>query len=221
MAKAIDILQSVPLFSCLTDDELETLALKLGVRKYPKGSVVINEGDESRSLYIIERGRVWISKVHGDGREVVLATLSAGDYFGEMALIDNRPRSANAVTKEATTLYVLHRSDFQELMLVNPAFAVNLLRGLSTRLRAASNNIESLALMDVYGRVASLLLRKAKKNGDDRDVIEESLTHREIATMVGSSREMVSKIMKDLARGGYITPDKGCIYINRSLPPGW
>lgn len=213
-------LRQVPLFSCLSDEELATLQARLVRRTFPKNTVVISEGDDSSSLYLIEKGRVWVTREHDSGREVVLASLGKGEFFGEMAIIEGSPRSANVVTRESTQVAIVRRPDFQELLAKNPSLAVNLMRGLCSRLRNASTNIESLALLDVYGRVARLLIDLSQPV-DGIHVIEEPLTHKEIANMVGSSREMVSRIMKDLTSGGYISVNKRRICINRNLPQGW
>jgi CRP/FNR family cyclic AMP-dependent transcriptional regulator len=213
-------LRQVPLFSCLSEEELASLQARLVRRKFPKNTVVISEGDDSSSLYLIEKGRVWVTRDHESGREVVLATLGAGEFFGEMALIEGSPRSANVVTREPTEVAMVRRPDFQELLAKSPSLALNLMRGLCSRLRNASTNIESLALLDVYGRVARLLIEMST-TVDGMNVIAEPLTHKEIANMVGSSREMVSRIMKDLTTGGYISVNKRRICINRNLPQGW
>ncbi len=213
-------LRDIPLFSPLDDAELEALIEVIFTRSYAKNSVIINEGDETDALYIITEGKVKITKTHDDGREIVIAVLTEDDYFGEMSLIDEQPRSANVVTKTPVQLSIVKKEDFQAILLKKPELALHIMKGLSQRLRAADSMIESLALMDVYGRIARLLLDLAE-SVDDKLMVSEPLTHQDIANMVGSSREMVSRIMKDLANGGYISVKQKRISITNRLPAAW
>ena len=213
------MLKNIPLFSCLNDHELDSLS-KVAVKKaFPKNTILFSEGDKSDSLYVISSGKVKVTINDMEGKEVILALLGSGEYFGEMALLDSGPRSACAITKEPTQLLIFSKNDFMDIFSSNP-IAFSLLKGLIKRLREANKKIESLALLDVYGRVARLLNQLAKPQ-DQKMVIEEKLTHQEIANMVGSSREMVSIILKELSSGGYITIDKKLITINRKLPYSW
>lgn len=213
-------LTTVPLFHGLEQAHLDELMAKRQVRKFPRQATVINEGDATDALYLVNSGRVKVVRTQENGKEVVMAVLGPGDHFGEMSLIDNEPRSASVVTKEASEFTILRRLDFEAVLLKNPQLTINIMRGLSSRLRDADQNIESLALMDVYGRIARLLLQLGKEEGD-KVVIREELTHQDIASMVGSSREMVSRILKDLSRGGYITVEKKIITVNTKLPAAW
>jgi CRP/FNR family cyclic AMP-dependent transcriptional regulator len=154
-----------------------------------------------------------------EGKELILSILGTGEYFGEMALLDDEPRSASVTTKETTQLLIISKNDFMGFFSSNP-IALNLLKDLIKRLREANKKIESLGLLDVYGRVARILNQFAKSQAG-KMVIEEKLTHQEIANMIGSSREMVSLILKELSNGGYITIDKKLITINKKLPYSW
>jgi CRP/FNR family cyclic AMP-dependent transcriptional regulator len=213
------MLKNIPLFSSLNDQELDALS-KVAVKKtFPKNTILFSEGDRSDSLYVICSGKIKVTINDREGNEVILAMLGPGEYFGEMALLDSEPRSACAITKEPTQLLIFSKNDFMDIFSSNP-IAFNLLKGLITRLREANKKIESLALLDVYGRVARLLIQLAKPQ-NQKMVIEDKLTHQEIANMVGSSREMVSIILKELSNGGYITIDKKQITINRKLPYSW
>ena len=213
------MLKNIPLFSSLNDQELDALS-KVAVKKtFPKNTILFSEGDRSDSLYVICSGKIKVTINDREGNEVILAMLGPGEYFGEMALLDSEPRSACAITKESTQLLIFSKNDFMDIFSSNP-IAFNLLKGLIKRLREANKKIESLALLDVYGRVARLLIQLAKPQ-NQKMVIEDKLTHQEIANMVGSSREMVSIILKELSNGGYITVDKKQITINRKLPYSW
>lgn len=208
------------LFANFTEEELEVIASHGVTREYPKGAVVINEGDDGDSFYIIRSGRVKIYASDESGNEVILHVEGEGAYFGELALIDTAPRSASVVTTEACTLTMISRSNFERCLEENPEFAVKLICPLVRRIRKLTEKVKNLALLDVYGRVAYTLLDQAVAlNGEQ--VIEDHLTHQEIASMVGASREMVSRIMKDLERGNYIAKRKDRIVINRPLPRAW
>lgn len=210
-------LKQIGLFSGLTDSELAALAEIASRRSFAKNAIIINEGDETDSLYLILSGKVKVVLSDEDGKEVIISILEPGDYFGEMSLIDSEPRSARVVTMLDSQFSIIHKTDFNKVLDGNPDLARNLLVGLAQRLRAANKNIESLALMDVYGRVARTLLQFAQDQ-DGKKVITEKLTQKDIANMVGASREMVSRIFKDLTTGGYITVESGSITINDKLP---
>lgn len=203
----------------LSPAELQALSAHAVKRSSPKQTVIVNEGDLADALYIIVSGRVKVFAADAEGREIVLLTQGPGEYFGEM-MLDEGPRSASVMTLEASTFLVIPKASLREFLLQNPAFAVRLIEKLIHRVRSATASIKSLALMDVYGRVARLLLELA----DERDgswVINERLTQQDIASRVGASREMVSRILKDLADGGYIAVQRDCIIVNRKLPTRW
>ena len=203
----------------LQDDFVRTLAEHGILRNYPKGAVIITEGDPSDSLYVIVSGRVKVYLSDGDGREVVLDVHGPGTYVGEMAF-DDAPRSASVMTLEPCTLSVLSGKHFREFVVAKPDAAVHLIRNLIHRARVASENIRSLALLDVYGRVAHLLLDLAQeRNG--RLIIDQPFTQQELAQRVGCSREMISRIFKDLVAGGYIKLDGRRISIEQPLPKHW
>ena len=189
------------------------------VRSYPKNAIIITEGDPSDSLYVILSGRVKVYLSDESGKEVVLDVHGPGRYVGEMA-IDNQPRSASVMTLEPCKLSVLSGAQFREFVRQNPDAAVHLIRSLTHRARVASQNIRSLALMDVYGRVARLLLELAEEK-DGRAVIAEHYTQQELAQRVGCSREMISRIFKDLIAGGYISTQGRRIVLERKLPTRW
>ena len=215
-------LNEISLFASLQEEEAELMKKQLITRSFPKNSVVLNEGDNTDALYIIEEGRCKISKIHVDGKEIVLAVLEKGDYFGEMALIDELPRSASVITKEASKFTIFLKEDFQRILLNNPAISLNVMKGLSERLRASLRQIEGLAFMDVYGRIARLLLELSYEEPEKAvRVVPEPLTHKEIANRIGASREVVSRILKDLITGGYISSEQKIITIRNKLPHAW
>jgi CRP/FNR family cyclic AMP-dependent transcriptional regulator len=216
-AKDTQQIKKIGLFSGLDDEQLSAIADIASKRSFPKNAIIINEGDETDSLYLILSGKVKVVLSDEDGKEVIISILEPGAYFGELSLIDDEPRSARVVTMADCQFSIIHKSDFRRVMETNPSLVINLLKGLTERLRAANKNIESLALMDVYGRVARTLLQFSEEDGDKR-IIKEKLTQKDIANMVGASREMVSRIFKDLTTGGYVSIESGIITINDKLP---
>jgi CRP/FNR family cyclic AMP-dependent transcriptional regulator len=202
----------------LTPTELEEISRHGVVREFRERTMLLSEGDESNSLYIILEGRVRAFVSDSQGREAVLSVMGPGEYFGEIAL-DEGPRSASVMTLEPCRMVVVPRTEFAEFVKGNPAFAMHFINNLIARIRALTENVRSLALMDAYGRVARLLLETAETEGGRQFV--PKLTQAEIASRVGCSREMVSRIFKDLVQGQYITvlPDR--IVINRKPPARW
>ncbi|VAW97845.1 cAMP-binding proteins - catabolite gene activator and regulatory subunit of cAMP-dependent protein kinases [hydrothermal vent metagenome] len=216
-AKMVKMLRNVPIFDNLSDDELEAVKKCAVTRNFPKNSVIINEGDSSGSLYIILKGRVTVFLSDENGKEVILNSQGEGSYFGELALVDDDKRSASVVTAEKSTFIVISKADFKKVLSSNPELAFNLIRGLTHRVRDLTDNVRSLALLDVYGRVAKTLLSLAEEKEDEL-VIDMKLTQQDIANRVGASREMVAKILKDLTVGGYISSDHKRITIHERLP---
>jgi CRP/FNR family transcriptional regulator, cyclic AMP receptor protein len=199
--------------------ELQALSAHAVKRSFPKRTVIVNEGDPADALYIIVSGRVKVFAADAEGREIVLLTQGPGEYFGEL-MLDEGVRAASVMTLEASTFLVVPKADLQEFLLQNPAFAVRLIKKLIHRVRSVTASVKSLALMDVYGRVAGLLLELAEER-DGSWVINERLTQQDIASRVGASREMVSRILKDLGDGGYIAVQRDRILIRRKLPLRW
>ena len=210
-------LKDISLFSGIDDESLKHLE-KVAVKKsFPKNTILFSKGDETDSLYVIKSGMVKALIIDEDGKEMILSTQRTGEYFGEMSLIDKEPRSATIMTKELTQMLIIHRDDFLKVFNSNPDMVYDLFKVLLKRLRKSTEKVESLAFKDVYGRIAGLLTQLAKPV-DDKWVINDKLTHREIAHMIGSSREMVSKILKELSTGGYLSTDKKQITIHKQLP---
>ncbi len=203
---AAEVLRRVPLFSDLTEADLLRFAEVTREREYPKNSVILFEDDPGDALYIVSTGQVKVVLIGEDGREVILSVLGEGDFFGEMSLIDDEPRSAHVIAMKDSNLLVLRRDDFQAQLEEHPKIALKLLKVLVQRLRRADEKIGGLVLLDVNGRVARLLLDLAEESGGPK--ITRKLTHHTIAQMIGSSRETVSRAMRELV-------EKGCIEVSR------
>ena len=212
-------LKSIPLFEGVPDEDLRALAARTVTRSYPKQAIIVNEGDESDSLYLILAGRVKVYLADEHGKELILAIKGPGQYFGEMVL-DEQPRSASVMTLEPAQFAILSRADFRAFLLSHPAVSLQLIQNLIRVARGLNRNVRNLAMLDVYGRVARLLLDLAADQDGER-VVAAKLTHQEIASRVGASREMISKIFKGLTLGGYITVDKRRIIINKTPPRHW
>jgi CRP/FNR family transcriptional regulator, cyclic AMP receptor protein len=203
----------------LRQETLRAIATTGVVRQFPKQTILINEGDVGDTLYIILTGRVKVYASNAAGREVVINFHGAGEYVGEMSL-DGSPRSASVVTVEPTTCAVVNRAQFRDFIAANPDFAQHLIRTLIHRARSATENLKSLALSDVYGRLVRLLNALAVE-ADGKLAVRERLTQQDIADRVGASRDMVGKLLKDLVAGGYLLVEDRQITIVRKLPPGW
>lgn len=212
----IQVLTQVPLFAGLPDGDLRAFAPLLRERRFPKGSVILMQGDPGDALYLIATGQVKVVLIGEDGREVILSVLGPGSFFGDMSLIDDQPRSAHVVAMEEATLLQLRRDDFQARLRASPDVAISLLRELSRRLRRADDTIGSLALRDVNGRIAHLLMELADDEGGDR--ITRRLTHATLAQMVGASRETVSRTLRILVTSGVIRMNRREILILEREP---
>lgn len=215
------MLRSIPLFKDLTDEDLDVIGDVSVERTLAKGSVILTEGAIGDSLFAIQSGRVKVFIGDEDGREIILKILGPGDFFGEMSLIDQQPRSASVAALEPTRLRVLSQEAFQLCLSRAPRIATTVMQALAKRLRDADRKISTLALMDVYGRVANTLLELAIMN-NGKLVVGEKLSQQDIANMVGASREMVNRILKDLSERGYISVESKTITIHDDkLPPSF
>ena len=207
-------LRQVSLFKGMTDDEFALISSVAQTRRFPKNSVVLRKGDLSNALYVVHSGVVKVVLGDADGREVILALLRVGEYFGEMALIDEYPRSADVIAMENSQLIVISKSSFVGCLERNWGMALGIMVGLAQKLRQADRKIESLALMDVYGRVARTLLELAELE-DGRLVIVNKLSQQNLADMIGASREMVGRILKDLTHAGHIQIEGKKIFLRK------
>src|SRR5690606_5264606 len=198
-------LRRVPLLSGLNEQQIESLAAGSARRNFPKGRTIVSEGEPSQSLYILLSGRAKVQRSVSEGREVILAVLGSGDFFGEMSLIDEAPRSASVITLESCDFMSIAKESFKAMLLQSNDMCMAVMRGLVRRLREADQKIETLALLDVYGRVARVLLDFSEQVNGER-IVRNRLPRQEIAKMIGTSREMVSRVMKGLEIDGYIVP---------------
>src|SRR5438132_2824021 len=211
-------LKAVPFFTRLSDRELDVVRSVATEKNYPKNAVVLTEGEMGDSLYMIQAGKVKVFIGDEEGREIILKILGPGAFFGEMSMIDKQPRSASVTTIEASTFLVLAHAAFERCVEQVPRIANLVMQMLAQRVREADRKIGTLALMDVYGRVASTLLELAVYSGG-KLVVGEKLSQQDLANMVGASREMVNRILKDLTDRGFISIEsKSITIINRELP---
>ena len=217
MLSNLDLIRRVPLFSMLTVEQAQTIADGVVKRRYRRGEIIVEQGRKSDALFILLNGRARVLTSDSRGREVILAVLEAGAYVGEMSLIDNEPHSATVRAEVQTDVLVLGRNEFAVCLPDNSSLSYAILRGLVARLRNADRQIESLALLDVYGRVARALLDMAEDD-EGRRVIRSKVSRQDLAKVVGASREMVSRVMKDLEERHLIeTQENGWVVLTERL----
>ena len=206
-------------FGPLPPETLKALASSSIARRFPKNAVLINEGEHGDSLFIVLSGRLKVYASNAAGREIVIDFHGPGECVGEMS-IDGSPRSASVMTTEPTTCAIVSRAQFRDFLHEHPDFALYLIGKLIQRARRATENVKSLALSDVYGRLVRLLTALAR-DVDGRLVVTEKLTQQEIAERVGSSRDMITRLMKDLVAGGYLSVEERTIVILKRPPAAW
>jgi CRP/FNR family cyclic AMP-dependent transcriptional regulator len=212
-------LQGIPLFAGMDDEALRPLAEKALIRAFPKNAVIVHEGDVSQSLYVILSGKVRVFLADDSGKELIVDMKGPGQYFGEMAL-DEKPRSASVMTVEPSRFAIISKADFRGFLETHPNIGFHVIENLIKLVRGMNSNIKSLAMMDVYGRVARMLLDLATET-DGKLVIRDRLTQKDMAARVGASREMINRILKDLSVGGYIKIEGGRITITKTPPARW
>ena len=198
-------LRRVPLLASLDDLQLDRLAAGSIRRNYPRGRTIVSEGEPSQSLYILLSGRAKVQRSDSEGKEVILSVLGSGDWFGEMSMIDDAPRSASIITLESCDFMSIDKASFKAILEQSPMVCMAIMRQLVARLREADRKIETLALLDVYGRVARVLLDFSEDVNGER-IVKNRLPRQEIAKMIGASREMVSRVMKGLETDGFVVP---------------
>lgn len=217
MLSNLDLIRRVPLFSMLTNEQAQTIADGVVKRRYRRGEIIVEQGRKSDALFILLSGRARVITSDARGREVILAVLEPGDYLGEMSLIDGDPHSATVRAEVQTDVLVLGRTEFGACLPEASSLSYAILRGLVARLRNADRQIESLALLDVYGRVARALLDMATEEEGQR-IIRSKVSRQDLAKVVGASREMVSRVMKDLEERGLIeTQENGWVVLTDRL----
>lgn len=218
--RAEQALTQVPLFSGLDGVVCRKIVSQGRLQCVSRGAVVVTEGDAPKGLYLVLSGRLKVFLNDDAGREVVLTIEESGSAFGEISLLDEEPRSASVAAIEPCELVVIGKEALLDLFRKNPELSLAMIRSLAALVRRLSGNIRTLALKNIYSRLIHLLESRAQQEGDHR-VIHERLTHQLMADMIGASREMVSRIMSDLSKGGYIETSRESICIKRRLPSGW
>ena len=194
----------------------EALACHGNARSFRANSILINEGDVGDALYIVISGQLRTYVSSPDGRDVILGDYGPGEYVGELAL-DGGLRSASVKTTQASTCRIVQSVDLRGFLADHPDFAVHLSKKLVRMVRSLTERVKSLALQDVYGRIVNVLMELSDVEGEER-VVREKLTQQDIAERVGSSREMVNRVLKDLTAGGYVSVRHGLYVIQRRLP---
>ena len=202
-----NVLQQIPLFTALKTEELEAIKRVTINKNFPKDKIILLEDEEGDTLFIILKGKVKVTTFTENGKEVIFSILGEGDFFGDMSLLDGKPRSASVISMEDSELQLIRRSDFYRMLEDHPRIALKLLEELALRIRKADERIESLALLDVTGRVAGILLQLAEERGvaiGNQVTIQSRPTHQELANMVGTTRETVTRVLKQLEQNKYI-----------------
>lgn len=207
-------------FSGFPDAELERLESSSAVRKFKKNTLLVNIGDDSHAAYLLLRGTANAFTDDEDGNEFIVNSFTSGDCFGELGVLDDLPRTANVVTTSECECLVIPKVELMRVIESDPSVTLTVLKSLVARIRGMTEDVSCLALMDVYGRIARVLNSESVQ-GDDGLMKTGRMTHQELANKVGSSREMVSKILKDLKTGGYINSVDHCIVLEKKLPDRW
>jgi len=206
----IEFLKKVPIFSELSRKDLESIIQVAHSRRYGKDNVILIEEEAGQTLFIVVTGQVKISRISEDGREVILAVLAEGDFFGELSLLDGQARSANVTVMKDSEMMLIHRDDFLALLKSFPQIAINLLRELASRMRKSDAQIKSLSLKNATGKVTATLLRLAEDIGvaDEKRLIIHSLpTQQDLANMAGTSRETISRVIQKLVNDKIVHKD--------------
>jgi CRP/FNR family transcriptional regulator, cyclic AMP receptor protein len=204
---------------------IATLAKAGTQRSYKKGAIILSEGDTGDTLLVLLTGSVRVYGTDGQGREVTYGTITAPDYFGEMSL-DGGPRSASVEATSACTFSVLTQKRVRALLATSPELAYELICKITTRARTATHTVRSMALLDAYGRLVQVLqeiaepsLQEGEQKGQQK--IPARTTHAQLAQRIGTSREMVSKLLRDLEKGGYMRSDGRVMWLVKNLPVRW
>ncbi|MFT4606941.1 MAG: CRP/FNR family cyclic AMP-dependent transcriptional regulator [Urechidicola sp.] len=219
MGSLTETLAKTALFEGMSVKDIDSVAALTVIRQFPKNTVVISQGDDTDSFYVIIQGRVDVFLRNDKGKEIIINTLSSSDSFGELAPLGGIPRQASIITTEESTFGVISRKVFMDTLLSNPAVSMCIIDLLITRIQDLTEEVSSLALEDVYNRVVRILYKHAEAVGEK--LVTEKLTQQDIASRVGATREMVHRILKELKTGGYISIEGKQITIEKKLPSGW
>jgi CRP/FNR family cyclic AMP-dependent transcriptional regulator len=214
------MLEGVGGFESLSEEQIGLLTNRAAVRTYAKGAIIVSEGDEGNSLFVIQSGSVKAFLSDENGKEVVLSTQGPGEYFGDLALFDDEPRSASVMALQPCKVMIITKTQLREAIKEDPEIGFSLLHGLANRVRVLTENVRTLALLDVFGRLVKTLYMLAVEK-DGILVIEQRLTQQDLANRIGASREMVSRIMHDLTQGGYLGVKDRRISILKKIPSNW
>jgi CRP/FNR family cyclic AMP-dependent transcriptional regulator len=219
MHNVIETLQKTSLFKGLDLADIKQVAGQVVTRQFPKNTVVVTQGDDTDSLYVILEGKVDVYLQNDKGKEIIINTLSECDTFGELAPLGGIPRQASIVTTENSLMAIISRQVFMDTLLTKPAISMRIIDRLINLIQDLTQEVSSLALEDVYNRVVRVLYKHSEEIGDK--LVTEKLTQQDIALRVGATREMVHRILKELKTGGYISIEGKHITIEKKLPPGW
>ena len=219
MATLTETLKSTTLFCGLDPADIETVAAQTVTRHFPKNTVIVSQGDDTDSFYVIVKGKVDVFLHNDKGKEIIINTLNVSESFGELAPLGGIPRQASIITTEDSTFGIISRQVFMDALLVKPSIGMRIIDLLISRIQDLTEEVSSLALEDVYNRVVRVLYKHAAEVGEK--LVTEKLTQQDIASRVGATREMVHRILKELKTGGYISIEGKHITIEKKLPPGW
>jgi len=216
----LDLIRRIPIFSMLTEAEAALLSQRANKQRYKRGENLLTQGERSNALFSVLTGKARVVVKDQRQREVILSDLQPGECVGEMSLIDNEPHSATVRADTVCDVLVLESQAFARCLAENSSLSYGVMRGLVQRLRQADRKIESLALSDVYGRVATALLDMADTPATGPMVIRDRVSRQDLAKMIGASREMVSRVMKDFEKSGFIEiGEQGCTWIRKDRMP--
>ncbi len=219
MVSITETLSKTSLFSGMEPDDIEVVVSQTVIKKFPKNTVIVGQGDETDSLYFIVQGKVDVFLHNDKGKEIIINTLGECESFGELAPLGGIPRQASIITTEDSIFGIISRQVFIDTLLSKPTISMRIIDLLITRIQDLTEEVSSLALEDVYNRVVRVLYKHADEVGEK--LITEKLTQQDIASRVGATREMVHRILKELKTGGYISIEGKHITIEKKLPPGW
>ena len=219
MASLTETLSKTALFNGLEQADIAIVVSQTVIRQFPKNTVIVSQGDDTDSLYVIVKGKVDVFLHNDKGKEIIINTLGVCESFGELAPLGGIPRQASIITTEDSPFGIISRQVFMDTLLVKPSISMRIIDLLISRIQDLTEEVSSLALEDVYNRVVRVLYKHADEVGEK--LVTEKLTQQDIASRVGATREMVHRILKELKTGGYISIEGKHITIERKLPPGW
>lgn len=219
MSALTDTLEDITLFRDLDADDIQKVASQTVIRQFPKNTVVVSQGDDTDSFYVILKGKVDVFLQNDKGKEIIINTMGVCEAFGELAPLGGIPRQASIITTEDSTFGIISRQVFMDTLLAKPTVSMQIIDLLIHRIQDLTEDVSSLALEDVYNRVVRILYKHAEAVGEK--LITEKLTQQDIASRVGATREMVHRILKELKKGGYISIEGKHITIEKKLPAGW